>query len=187
MRMIVARSADHQSSKLLAAVTRHQSAAGLGELAQHGCDFDQRLVAEIMAEAVVDRFEVVDVTHEDDRRHACLVRRVQCPRRLIVKTATVEQPGELIGLRDARQFAARQRQLLHQACGAIAQHAGDDSGNDCRRAHAEQHDVADADQRIRIEAEAHRERGGGHHEADASRYGDAPDRLACYVGIGGNL
>ena len=47
--------------------------------------------------------------------------------------------------------------------------------------------TADAYQRIRIAAQAHHERRSRHHDADAGRNGDAPDRPAHDIGVCGDL
>jgi hypothetical protein len=62
----------HQDGKFLAAVPCHQHLSSLGEGAQHPRDCDKHLVSELMPELVVDRFEAIDVAHQNGGRQVRL-------------------------------------------------------------------------------------------------------------------
>ena len=171
---------NHQGCKLLAAVTADHGAVLAGEPAQHVGGLDQYLVAELVAEPIVDGFEAIDVTHEDESLRSGGVRRSHGKGRGGIEAAPVEQSRQLIGIGESGQFGSRKRQVAYQPGRPEDQPAckyrrdGDGSAN------AREDHVADTDGGIEIAApvQQRRNRGHGHGEGHRSAGLGAADHPA---------
>ncbi|KAH0431578.1 hypothetical protein KCU90_g5760, partial [Aureobasidium melanogenum] len=115
-------SVTQQHGKLLAADPAHAVVRG-SLLHQHLGNLVQCMVADRMAEAVVQRFEIVDV--EKNRTDPCIPRHgFKAALGLLDERAAVLQPGQRIGGSKLRQLALQQKVIAPEAIKAEVKHNG---------------------------------------------------------------
>ena len=94
-------------------------------------DLDQQCVASRMSKRVIDGLEAVQVDEHDGHFHAITVRGQQCLLKALIQAETVEQPGEVIMMRQTadvlfRRLAFRNihkaRNVKGDCAGRIAQY-----------------------------------------------------------------